>query len=98
MEKKCCICGKVIDGFGNNANPVKDGICCNLCNENYVIPGRMYKIATDTPVSFEIVKSEERKLIHEELIRRDFEIVKSNNEIVLYKNLATEESVAMCMI
>ena len=44
MEKKCCICGKKIIGYGNNAEPVKPGICCDKCNRSIVIPNRV-KIA-----------------------------------------------------
>ena len=35
MEKEtCCICGKEINGHGNNPVPLKDsGKCCNECNE-----------------------------------------------------------------
>ena len=38
---KCCICGKEFEGQGNNANPVKDGTCCDDCNENVVLPARI---------------------------------------------------------
>ena len=50
---KCCICkseiehhkhpptGKVIWKKGNNAQPVKDGRCCNYCDWNVVIPVRI---------------------------------------------------------
>lgn len=40
--EKCVICGKDIDGYGNNAAPVKDeGSCCDKCNQDVVIPARM---------------------------------------------------------
>lgn len=42
--KKCCICGKDIQGWGNNALPVKDGICCDECNEKKVIPARIVQL------------------------------------------------------
>ena len=39
---KCCICGKLCKGYGNNPAPVKDhGECCNECNSMKVIPARM---------------------------------------------------------
>ena len=28
----CSICGNIIIGHGNNAQPVNDGRCCNDCN------------------------------------------------------------------
>ena len=41
MKKICCICGIEYTGFGNNAQPVQDGRCCNACNSLYVIPARL---------------------------------------------------------
>lgn len=43
MDNKqiCCICNKEFTGFGNNAQPYKEGICCNECNSKYVIPKRL---------------------------------------------------------
>lgn len=43
MDEKrvCSICGKEFTGYGNNAEPVNDGICCNECNFEVVIPRRM---------------------------------------------------------
>ena len=38
--KKCCICGDVLSGHGNNAMPVKDGRCCDRCNIMTVAPAR----------------------------------------------------------
>ena len=49
---KCCICEKEIekeyDGNsklvwdeGHNAEPVKEGRCCTVCNFNVVIPKRI---------------------------------------------------------
>jgi len=55
----CCICGKVCSGYGNNpygamckdkeGNVVElefkpEDVCCDDCNRNYVIPGRLYKM------------------------------------------------------
>jgi len=30
------ICGGPIVGFGSNAQPAKDGLCCDRCNERVV--------------------------------------------------------------
>lgn len=43
MKEKliCCICGKEIEGYGNNPVPVRNsGKCCDECNVNKVIPAR----------------------------------------------------------
>jgi len=31
-KKKCCVCGKKYEGYGNNAEPLKKGRCCDKCN------------------------------------------------------------------
>ena len=54
-KKKCCMCGKEIEGFGNNPWGVLDkekklvewkqgDVCCDNCNALYVIPGRLYLV------------------------------------------------------
>lgn len=48
MKKiNCCICGKEIKRYGNNPWPIKkEGLCCDECNLEVVIPTRiknMYK-------------------------------------------------------
>jgi hypothetical protein len=40
-EKRCCLCGDKIKGYGNNAQPVEKGICCDECNKVKVIPARI---------------------------------------------------------
>jgi len=34
----CSICYQRYEGSGHIAAPVKDGRCCNRCNDRYVIP------------------------------------------------------------
>jgi hypothetical protein len=29
----CCICRKTCRGYGNNAQPVREGQCCGRCNQ-----------------------------------------------------------------
>tara|TARA_R110001592_G_scaffold338236_1_gene625202 strand:- start:6766 stop:6939 length:174 start_codon:yes stop_codon:yes gene_type:complete len=41
LEKKCGICEEMYIGYGNNANPVIDGKCCDKCNFTIVIPTRL---------------------------------------------------------
>ena len=57
METKvCCICGKEIKGWGNNPYGAldndlniiewkEDAVCCDACNNKYVISGRLYTMA-----------------------------------------------------
>ena len=40
--KRCCICGKEFEGWGNNPWPVKSsGECCDTCNYEVVLPARI---------------------------------------------------------
>ena len=52
---KCVICGYVVDKHftsegrvnwtkGHNAQPVKDGLCCTICNNTIVIPARLKEL------------------------------------------------------
>lgn len=38
---QCCICPRPFIGFGNSAEPVKTGQCCDLCNATVIIPKRL---------------------------------------------------------
>lgn len=40
-KHKCSICGKYFEGYGNNARPINDGICCDTCNLQIVVPTRI---------------------------------------------------------
>ena len=44
----CSICGTTYGHWGNNAQPVNDGRCCDQCNSQYVIPARL-GIMVDKP-------------------------------------------------
>ncbi len=44
MNKTCSICEVEYEGWGNNAEPVNEGRCCDECNWKYVIPDRMKRI------------------------------------------------------
>lgn len=52
-DNKCCICGEIFKGYGNNPQGALDknwkpkkfkpeDRCCDTCNEKFVIPGRIY--------------------------------------------------------
>ena len=43
----CSICKKDFEGFGNNAQPVNDGICCDTCNLSHVIVRRLFDMRMD---------------------------------------------------
>ena len=58
-KQVCCICGEEYTGYGNNAEPYKEGICCDKCNMKFVIPYRLSKLRS--------AKNESLKLTEEEL-------------------------------
>ena len=44
----CSICKNTInDKYGNNAEPVNNGRCCNDCNSTVVIPARIKEMLND---------------------------------------------------
>ena len=43
-EQECVICHKPFEGYGNNAEPVAEGRCCDECNAKVVIPARIEEI------------------------------------------------------
>lgn len=67
---KCCFCGNSICGYGNNPSPLKsEGVCCDDCNKNIVIPYRILKAKkekmrtdADAIISKVLQKAESEKL------------------------------------
>lgn len=56
-ETKCSICGRTIEGYGNNAWPVNDGRCCDKCDDEVVVPRRI----NDAKSENEKLKSDPKK-------------------------------------
>ena len=49
-DRRCCLCGKALgEDEGNNAAPLFDGECCDLCNYSLVVPARMKRQQCDAP-------------------------------------------------
>jgi DNA-directed RNA polymerase subunit RPC12/RpoP len=46
-KMRCSICGQEIIGDEHNAMPVTNDICCESCNDNVVIPIRLYNLGTN---------------------------------------------------
>lgn len=40
----CSICGHIYTGWGNNAQPINEGRCCDICNNVVVIPHRIFHL------------------------------------------------------
>jgi probable addiction module antidote protein len=43
----CSICQREFSEFGNSADPVNDGRCCDRCDSEVVIPARMRRMKRD---------------------------------------------------
>lgn len=93
--KKCPICGKTFETWGNNPQPITSGLCCDDCNYKYVLPFRRFLSMddkylfisidfTDKPFRFnyEDVETDEVNLICKHL-----GISKENLSIYYHKNL-----------
>lgn len=50
QEGDCCLCEGRYEWFGNNADPLADGICCNKCNDK-VIDARLGFKLGDCPTT-----------------------------------------------
>ena len=51
-SKICCICKKPFEGYGNNAEPVCSGRCCDRCNIEKVIPMRFKMMKNDVKEAY----------------------------------------------
>jgi hypothetical protein len=40
----CTICGRPYTRFGNNAEPINHGRCCDDCNRDIILPARISRI------------------------------------------------------
>jgi hypothetical protein len=47
--KICSICDGEYAEYGNNAQPINGGRCCDACNATRVIPERMRRICRGEP-------------------------------------------------
>ena len=98
MELRCCICNQEFIGYGNNAEPVKKGICCNSCNVKFTVPSRilLQKISS---ANFEIIRtSKELDRITQKLAEKNFEQVAQVSWMDVYKNPETEENTVVCIL
>ena len=43
-RRRCTVCKDLFSGWGNNAEPVAEGQCCDACNDDIVIPTRIRQL------------------------------------------------------
>lgn len=84
----CSICGKEFDGFGNNAEPVNDGLCCDKCNNDIVIPRRLADL--DKKKSIDVKKKVESFLNDIYKIKFDMLLKEQMQEVADFGNVSKE--------
>ena len=51
--RRCCLCGSVVEGHGNNPAPLaSEGVCCDKCNAEKVLPARMAAAKADAKKAY----------------------------------------------
>lgn len=103
MEKKCCICEKYFIGYGNNADPIRAGVCCDYCNKEFVLPGRIISRSNDAGVTFEIIKTKTQLTsIEQKLLNKNFWLMQYTpqftHHLITYRNPESEEKVVLCLV
>lgn len=99
MEKKCCICEKYFIGYGNRAEPIKAGVCCDSCNKEFVLPGRLISRSKDAGLTFEIIKTKiQLNSIEQKLLNKNFWFMRHTSHLIIYQNPESEEKVVLCLV
>ena len=81
----CSICGKKYRGYGNNAEPVNSGRCCNECNILIVLPARMNLLVADTLDATNVASEDDPEIdILKELDFENFEIANTDNNNLIF--------------
>ena len=83
MDEKqiCCICGEEYEGYGNNAEPYKEGRCCDECNKKFVIPDRINRMKkNDLDEAFLFIPDDDAK----REAKKAFEQGKGRDEWIQY--------------
>ncbi len=99
--EKCCICGKEFNGYGNSAEPIKYGVCCDQCNLRFVLTSRILVADCNGSVNFEVVKNDEQmSRLTEKLCTNDFERVSKfeSEDVQLYVNPMSRQMLVVCVV
>ena len=96
MEKKCCICGSIFEGYGNNPLPIKSGVCCDKCNETFVFPARLYTDPTKRPITYVVCPTKEEYIIKSKsLTKKDFYNIGVFSVMTCFFNDENQETVVL---
>lgn len=96
MEKKCCICGSIFEEYGHNALPIKNGTCCNKCNEYFVFPARLYSDPKKLFVTYTVCSTKEIFKTNSKLLsKKNFYHIGIMNIMSCFHNDETDEDVIL---
>lgn len=80
-KEVCVLCGKHINGYGNNPAPLADeGKCCDECNSTKVIPARMKALRSKKKINEDANNKNNIYLVCKEFKDSDFGIPKVGDE------------------
>lgn len=61
-NQECCICKRECESiYGNNAQPINNGRCCDVCNDTKVIPARIELWLKDRNKDMKISPQQQRR-------------------------------------
>lgn len=96
MEKKCCICGSIFEEHGHNALPIKNGTCCNKCNETFAFPARLYSNPEKLFVTYTVCSTKEIFKTNSKLLsKNNFYHTGMMHVMSCFHNDETEEDVIL---
>ena len=81
----CVICKKEYEGYGNNAEPIAKGMCCDNCNTTYVIPARLKQLKVENKLKDSTLQEYEdvRKNLGEEKWKALMNYLDAHKDILL---------------
>lgn len=87
----CVLCNESIFGYGNNPSPVsEEGVCCDKCNQDIVIPVRLGQPPKDPLARVMLEKKElDAKRQKLEIFKetKNFEVLSLESRVLLERQL-----------
>lgn len=72
--QKCILCEKEFDGYGNNAQPLAEGRCCDNCNLEKVIPARLQNQTKNDIMQSSIMEAPKGEIFTDEVFFKNLGI------------------------
>ena len=82
---KCAICNKEYEGYGNNADPIAQGRCCDACNSMYVIPARLKQLKVEKKLGDSKIKDKiVAYIVHSVYGSKEYKTGNENKAVEMY--------------